>query len=787
MALGGDSSARARLPELETRIDSEFASWARLAPDSFPFAGAAGIEPLATDWAKLKGEWTSLSVPQSRNTHTALIGRFLALADSIAERSDFVRADDRTTLYLLDAVGSRLLPLADLYGQIRARAAAAAVKGALDGPERDALLTLLERSALHLDAVIADFRKAGLTDDGGSGPIATAGKNFVAQASAYRHRISEDVLGSKVTLTRDDAWGEGSATVNAGLALFDASREVAEQAVQADRASRYRLITWVAALLGVAAGLAVWISVRVRGQIVRQLRAAEQAFAAIESGRFDTPLCAETDDEAGRMLKSLRATQMKLKEFAISAADYEGQIAAIGKSALVVEFELDGTVRTANENFQRAIGARLADIAGKQHRTFVTPADQQSGEYHQLWDRLRRGEPSSGLYRRVTLDGREVWFQATYNPILDASGSPYKIVKFATDVTQQVLMKESLDEAVQQTQSVVKAAIEGQLTERIDTNGKNGQIAALAVSVNSLLDEVTDLVRAVGQSATEVEGDALELSRGNDLLSQRTEEQAASLEETASAMEEMTSTVRNNADNANAASQRARDAHGHAERGGSVMKSAVVAMTAINESSTKIADIISVIDNIAFQTNLLALNAAVEAARAGEQGRGFAVVASEVRNLASRSAEAAKAIKSLIQDSVIKVAEGKRLVDESGVVLGEIVNSVRKVTEVMVEIAAASREQASGVEQVNKAVASMDEVTQQNAALVEEASAATQALSAQAGNLTQLISRYRVGNEREPLRAIHSAETRSKTPIRVERRGAHRPWATTPTVKSSVV
>jgi methyl-accepting chemotaxis protein len=221
---------------------------------------------------------------------------------------------------------------------------------------------------------------------------------------------------------------------------------------------------------------------------------------------------------------------------------------------------------------------------------------------------------------------------------------------------------------------------------------------------------------------------------------------ASSLEETAASMEQMTSIVKNNADNAARANQLAVAAREQAEKGGRVVGAAVAAMSEINASSAKIADIIGVIDEIAFQTNLLALNAAVEAARAGEQGRGFAVVAAEVRNLASRSAAAAKEIKGLIQDSVGKVTEGSRLVDETGKVLGEIVMGVKKVTEVVAEIAISSREQAAGIDQVNKAVTLMDGATQQNAALVEESSAAAQALTAQAAGLAQLIARFRVGD-----------------------------------------
>jgi methyl-accepting chemotaxis protein len=232
-------------------------------------------------------------------------------------------------------------------------------------------------------------------------------------------------------------------------------------------------------------------------------------------------------------------------------------------------------------------------------------------------------------------------------------------------------------------------------------------------------------------------------------------------------MEEMTSTVKQTADNAGQANQLAMAARQQAEKGGSVVGNAVAAMAGINESSKKIADIIGVIDEIAFQTNLLALNAAVEAARAGEQGRGFAVVATEVRNLAGRSATAAKEIKSLILDSVSKVEQGSRLVDESGHVLGDIVSSVKKVTDIVAEIAAASREQSSGIDQVNKAVMLMDTTTQENAALVEEAAAASQAINEQVHGLNAIVGRYDVGD---------GAST-SRNSSTGERRSATRPWA----------
>jgi methyl-accepting chemotaxis protein len=286
------------------------------------------------------------------------------------------------------------------------------------------------------------------------------------------------------------------------------------------------------------------------------------------------------------------------------------------------------------------------------------------------------------------------------------------------------------------------------LSARLEVRGKD-ELATIATGFNAFVGKIQDVLARVRASSDSVAGASLEIRQGNANLSARTEQQASALEETAASMEELTSTVRQNADNARQANQMAASASGVAVRGGEVVAQVVDTMASIEASSRKVVDIISVIDGIAFQTNILALNAAVEAARAGEQGRGFAVVASEVRNLAQRSAAAAKEIKTLIGDSVDKVGMGTMLVAEAGQTMQQVVESVRRVTDIVSEISAASAEQSTGIGQVNQAIVQMDDATQQNAALVEEAAAATESLQEQAATLVALVGEFKMAKTPE--------------------------------------
>ena len=451
-------------------------------------------------------------------------------------------------------------------------------------------------------------------------------------------------------------------------------------------------------------------------------------------------------DMNGKVFKVVKYATL-ITDTKLRNADFEGQIAAIGKSQAVIEFTPDGKILQANDNFLKVIGYTQDEVRNQHHSMFVDPGYRQTSEYRMFWEKLGRGEYDQAQYKRIAKGGRDVWIQASYNPILDMNGKVFKVVKYATDVTDQVHAAQVLQSAVAQTQRIVTAAESNDLTNRVPLDGMSGEIETLCRGVNSLLDTMSSIISGIIESSASIGTAAREIAMGNADLSQRTEEQASSLEETAASMEELTVTVRQNADNAKQANQLAASASDVAVKGGRVVTEVVTTMGGISDASRKISDIIGVIDEIAFQTNILALNAAVEAARAGDQGRGFAVVAAEVRSLAQRSANAAKEIKGLISDSASKVDSGSRLVESAGRTMEEIVQSVKRVTDIMEEISAASQEQSGGIDQVNTAVTQMDQMTQQNAALVEEAAAAAKSMEEQTDAMQRSVAMFKLAEE----------------------------------------
>lgn len=425
----------------------------------------------------------------------------------------------------------------------------------------------------------------------------------------------------------------------------------------------------------------------------------------------------------------------------VMVADASGEIIYLNQAVADLMRRAEGDIRVQLPTFS------AATLRGSNIESFY----EHSGQTRRILDTL------SGTNTAEIRLGGSI-FRLTANPVRASDGSRVGAVVEWYDRTLEARVEK-------ETNAMLSAVLDGNLAERLDVNGKSGFFETLARGMNQLADNIQQIIEKVKTSAHEIHTASSEIAGGNSNLSQRTEQQAASLEETASSMEEITSTVKQNADNAHQANQLATAARDQAQAGGVVVKQAILAMTGINESSTQIANIIGVIDEIAFQTNLLALNAAVEAARAGEQGRGFAVVASEVRSLAGRSAAAAKEIKTLIQDSVTKVENGTQLVMRSGQTLDQIVVAVKRVTDVVAEIASASGEQTTGIEQVNIAIAQMDDMTQQNAALVEQATAASQSMSEQAGELSRMLSGYRTdATTGQSSRATASSKHSIKTP-----------------------
>ena len=439
----------------------------------------------------------------------------------------------------------------------------------------------------------------------------------------------------------------------------------------------------------------------------------------------------------------------------VDVAELEAKVAAISRSQAVIEFKLDGTIITANQNFLSTLGYTEAEIVGKHHGMFVDAEYRNSPEYRAFWERLNRGEFVAEKFRRIGKGGKEVWIQASYNPLIGADGKPFKVVKFAADVTEiEHERKRSEDERAAKAaeqEKVVKALAEG--LGQLASGDLSHMIAqafpreyeALRLNFNSTLEALRNAMRSIAEGAEAVRSGTGEINRASDDLSKRTEQQAASLEETAAALEELTGTVRKTADGARKADTTVAGTRAEAEKSGEIVKQAVAAMQQIESSSQQISQIIGVIDEIAFQTNLLALNAGVEAARAGEAGRGFAVVASEVRALAQRSAEAAKEIKTLISTSSEHVDNGVKLVGSTGEALIRIVAAFAGISNLVGEMAASAQAQATGIAQINVAINQMDQSTQQNAAMVEQATAASYSLAKEADGMAALVSKFNVG------------------------------------------
>ena len=775
------SGVDAALPKVEAALAATVASLGK----------AEGWGDFKAAWQGLRGGFSGLSPQANAKQHTELVTRLLAIMGDVADRSGLVLDPELDSYYMMDLAIVQTPPTTERLGQSRALGTLVLAEKSLTQERRDAIIGALAEMHLRQQAIETGAAKVFAANASAKGRLAAPfaeAKDGIGLfiSNAERNILRADSLNYEAARYFD----ETTRAIDASFKLYDDSSEVLdgmlEQRVSHLRQERLLVLAGVLLFIGVAAGFAIFMLRRINDSIVMAAEALDQ----IAGGRLDVPLVARSNDEIGHLISRLDDMQGQLKTRLererseanenlrvkvaldvtsnnVMVADPEGKIIYCNAAVLEMMRQAESDLRQHLPNF------RADGIVGSNFDIYHrNPAHQRN-----VLGRLQ------GVHRsEIHIGGR--YFSLVASPIINGQGERLGTVVEWRDRTGEVHIEQDIA-------GIINAAVAGDFSKRLDGTKMSGFFEQLASGINQLLeansraltdvgvmlaklsagdlthkidndyqgllgqvkddangtvDHLREILDSIRQATDAINIAAQEIASGNQDLSSRTEEQASSLEETASSMEQLTGTVRQNAENARQANELANVAQQVAERGGAVVSQVVHTMSSIHQASSKIADIIGVIDGIAFQTNILALNAAVEAARAGEQGRGFAVVATEVRSLAQRSAGAAKEIKGLISDSVERVGTGSKLVDQAGQTMEEVVASIKQVAQIMADISTASREQSSGIEQIGIAVSQMDEMTQQNAALVEEAAAAAESLEEQARTLADSVAVFKLGD-----------------------------------------
>jgi len=653
--------------------------------------------------------------------------------------NDVNAVKQRLAINFRGSVHDRAIALRDVVLSDDARARTEATR------QIDRLAHDYAAAATPLSAMIAastDGKEAGLLDAIRANEVAT----LPLLTDVSRRREAGDVEGAKaLMLTRaKPAFVAWLASINAFIDWQEAkSAATAEQVTATARG--FAMLMIGATVLALALGTV--IAIALTRSVVGPLRTALQAARDVSQGNLDTPMGSGRGDEAGQLLEAMEQMRQRIRRVITELGDMtarheRGEISyRMDASAYPGEFGV--MVRDTNDivDAHIAIKMRLVRLIGRYAvGDLADDMERLPGEKAIITETMDRVKANLSAINR---DIRQLTHAASEGNF-SARGEPEAYeYDFRAMVENLNGLMGTAEQNLSALSTFLNAVASGNLAARMEGDFR-GVFAAMGADANRTAGNLADIVRRIHVSSESITDAATELSNGNQDLSKRTEQQAASLEETAASMEELTSTVRQNAASADQANRLAIDAAVVASRGGEIVGEVVSTMDGIETASRRIADITNVIDGIAFQTNILALNAAVEAARAGDQGRGFAVVAAEVRSLAQRAAGSAREIKALIDDSSARVAEGSLQVRAAGATMGEVVTSVQRVTDIMQEISAASREQATSIEQVNAVVGRMDETTQQNAALVEEAAAAAAELNVQASGLRHAVAAFTI-------------------------------------------
>jgi methyl-accepting chemotaxis protein len=748
--LSGDKARRADVISQEAEVDKQIAAADELDAE---LGGKLGV---SASWQAAKSEWAAIeskgleqSPEENDAAHAALNSHLDRIAEDISSRSLTSSDPEASTRALLNIASNYAPDLALYSSNLRRHAVRAASKGYLGGDDRTGVVIFHDRREAELESLRSALEQVS---PAARAPIEEAVDSATKTADEFYGLVQAKIIkAATIEITGGAIYDAGVPTNRAlkkvSVVSYDAlTKEVGQRLARA-RQNR----TIVGGTLVFALAIALGLAVLINRSLSRPLRHAVSVFQRISAGNYENRIEAVGTDEATQVLRALDKMQSTLRnqietERAVATensrirdalekastgvvvADPQHKIVYLNSAAQTLFSRAQGEIRTTLPAFDaHSLRGSSLDVLS------TDPAAERRS-----LDALTASEARERTLGSLT-------FRTVGSPVLNDKGERIGTVVEWTDRTLEIAVEKDM-------QTMLSGVVNGDLGSRIPLNGKTGFLEAASGGINQLADNVAEIVALVKNASGEVYRASKEIASGNANLQQRTEQQSSSLEETASSMEQMTTTVRQNADNAGEANQLAVAARDQAEQGGNVVGRAVRAMSEINDSARKIADIIGVIDEIAFQTNLLALNAAVEAARAGEQGRGFAVVATEVRTLAGRSATAAKEIKELIEDSVKKVEDGSVFVTRSGQTLEQIVASVKKVSDIVAEIAAASREQSAGIGQVNRAVLQMDELTQQNAALVEQATTASQSMADEAHALYEMMGGYRLGDRARPIR-----------------------------------